>query len=634
MRFDQYNPFRKKGYRLASLLLVGLLILTSTGLASAAPNFGTFPPKELAHKNIDEYVWWNPQTLPHPQAESAIDPDPTIQGIIDGIDTTNVYSLTGDLTGEWPVTVGGDPYTITTRSTRYITPTEQVTQFAYEYFDDLGLEVAYHYYDHIFYGERRNVIAAQVGVGQPDRIFMITAHLDDAPASPIAPGADDNASGSVAVMLAAQMLSQYQFDCTLRYALFTGEEQGLRGSYQYAQDALQAGDDIEAALNLDMIAYESDGLPILDLHTRVANSGDLTIANTFVDVISSYNLGLTPHIHQDAMGRSDHVSFWQAGFPAILAIEDDDDFTPYYHTTGDKLETLNLDYFTDFIKAAVGTFSHLGCMLGTFSGRVTDIYSGLPLSGATVEALVDGSVIQGTTTTPDGLYRMDLPLDSYTLRASQPGYIPHSIPDVTVQGALTTTLDIPLEAYVPIPSADFVFQPQPAQVGEPVVFTGTVSGGTPPIEYTWDFGDGNLGDGQVVEHIFGLDDTYTVVMTATNGAGSITAMLDVVVEGSCIPMDGLGFFFAPESPMTGDAVIFTATVPTGTQPFYFDWNFGDSTISFGSVVTHTFPSALTASAYTVTLMGNNLCSLPQSVEKIVIVEPYRFFLPVLSNYAP
>ena len=195
-------------------------------------------------------------------------------------------------------------------------------------------------------------------------------HLTDT--DNLAPGADDNASGSVGVLIAADILSQYSFDCTIRYALFTGEEQGLYGSEAYAQYVSSQGDDIEGVLNLDMIAYNTRfSPPVIELHTRPSNQSDLAIANLFDDVIDAYNLGLIPQIVQDGISASDHYSFWQHGYPAILGIEDFEDFTPHYHTTDDQVETLNITYFTQFVKAAVGTMAHMGCLNsdGFWQGR-------------------------------------------------------------------------------------------------------------------------------------------------------------------------------------------------------------------------------------------------------------------------
>jgi Zn-dependent M28 family amino/carboxypeptidase len=80
------------------------------------------------------------------------------------------------------------------------------------------------------------VIGEIPGLVNPDDIFIIGAHIDDVTGTP---GADDNASGSVATLLAADILSQYDWGCTLRFAFWTGEEQGLLGSDVYAHRSSQ-----------------------------------------------------------------------------------------------------------------------------------------------------------------------------------------------------------------------------------------------------------------------------------------------------------------------------------------------------------------------------------------------------------
>lgn len=294
--------------------------------------------------------------------ESVI-PLPAIQEMIDQVTPSLVSNYDGGLSGEWPVTIGGSPYTIMTRYSRSITPVEKATQYVFEHFESLSLDTYYQYFT-LSGSQKRNVVAEQPGIDQPERVFMVTAHLDDYSGDPYnyAPGADDNASGSSAVLIAADILSQYTFDCTLRYALFTGEEQGLVGSQAYAQQAFLNGDNIEGVLNLDMIGYNSDDSPVIELHTRTNNASDLAIANLLADVVSAYQLNLTPEIQPFNFGSSDHASFWDYGYPAILAIEDFDDFNPSYHTTGDVLAILDLTYFTNFVKAAVGTMAHLGCL--------------------------------------------------------------------------------------------------------------------------------------------------------------------------------------------------------------------------------------------------------------------------------
>ncbi|NIO80980.1 MAG: M28 family peptidase, partial [Candidatus Aminicenantes bacterium] len=224
------------------------------------------------------------------------------------------------------------------------------------------------------------------GTTQPDEIVLITGHLDDLPSSGTAPGADDNASGSVGVMVSAEELSQQVFYRTVRFAFFTGEEQWLLGSDAYADMVYQAGDNIVAVYNMDMLGTDNVGEPYLRLHTRITSNpgypGDLAIANTFVDVVNTYSLDneLSPIIDPDGITQSDHSSFWNKGYSAILGIEDNDnDISPYYHTASDTVSTLNLTYFTNFVKASVGTAAHLALR---DDGTLIADFTASPTSGA------------------------------------------------------------------------------------------------------------------------------------------------------------------------------------------------------------------------------------------------------------
>jgi hypothetical protein len=90
----------------------------------------------------------------------------------------------------------------------------------------------------------------------------------------------------------------------------------------------------------------------------------------FSDVVSAYGLDLEPVINADAQSRSDHASFWGQGYPAILAIEDDlNDFNRYYHSNRDRLAQLNLEYFTSFVKAVVGSTATLAVPGGYAAGE-------------------------------------------------------------------------------------------------------------------------------------------------------------------------------------------------------------------------------------------------------------------------
>jgi uncharacterized membrane protein len=376
-----------------------------------------------------------------------INPDPLIQAMIDQVDISTVYNYTAGMSGVWPVEVGGSMYTIATRYTYSGIPIQKATQWTGEHFASLGLDVEYHQWGGATYP---NVIAELPGLVNPDNIFIIGGHLDDMPPGALAPGADDNASGSVATLIAADILTQFEWGCTLRFALWTGEEQGLLGSQVYAQRSYNAGENILGYLNLDMIAWNTPGsLPGIDLHAKSTMPETLVLAQLFADVVEAYDINLIPEIVSNGTGASDHASFWNYGYTAILGIEDFGDFNPYYHTVNDTLANLDMDYYTEFVKAALGTFAHMtDCLIpsgiGSLEGVVTADDDGAPIEGARVSAESSDGYIYDAYTDGDGYYTRTLLEDTYTVTASAYGYLPSTVAGVIVEDDAVTTLDFAL----------------------------------------------------------------------------------------------------------------------------------------------------------------------------------------------
>lgn len=314
----------------------------------------------------------DPKPLPPAVAGRSLPPDVAvdsrIQAMVEQVDSATLFDLVGELSGETAAVIGGEPYTITTRHTDSGEPIEKATQYAAEHLSALGLDVEYHDWAGSSHSGR-NVIGELTGENEPEEIFILCAHIDDLPSGPEAPGADDNASGVVAVLTAADILSQYRWGCTLRFALWTGEEQGLWGSHYYAQRSYSADENIAGVLNLDMIAWNTPlSTPDIDLHATPSMTLALELAQLFSDVIGAYGLDLVPEIVANGTGSSDHASFWDYGYPAILGIEDyypnKHDFNPYYHTPDDQLQYLDMDYFADFVKASLATFAHMSdCLI-------------------------------------------------------------------------------------------------------------------------------------------------------------------------------------------------------------------------------------------------------------------------------
>jgi hypothetical protein len=393
-----------------------------------------------------------------PRQIASIAHDQAISDIIFQITTqTLAYELAG-LTGERSVVVAGSLYMIATRNSYQTEAISMATRYVFEQLADDGLDVAYHHY--VWNGNHwRNVAAEKSGAIDPDEIYLITAHVDDRPEGALAPGADDNGSGSIAVLMAARLLESHHFAHTLRFVLFTGEEYGLRGSAAYAADCAARGENIEGVLNLDMIGYNT-GEPVFDVYARSGTepgaSESRQLADVISDVVGVYDLDLVPsRIDYDKYPLkygSDQWSFLKQGYPAILVIEDWDDFTPYYHQTSDKLSTLDLDYYAETTRAAIAAIAHLGWLLpeGHLSGTIHALDTGYPLADATVIAscLAYRDVFT-TVTDVNGTYFSALPVGSYTITVSplSPRYRSAIVTNVLIVTDTVVVRDIALEPW-------------------------------------------------------------------------------------------------------------------------------------------------------------------------------------------
>jgi hypothetical protein len=375
--------------------------------------------------------------------------NPTIQLMLDQVDQGKIYSLTGDLSGEWPVSINEQPYTLITRHALSGEPNQKAAEYLYQYYQALGLDTAY---QNFTYQEQllSNVVAQKTGTVFPERVFMITSHFDDVPVTPPAPGADDDASGTVAVMLAASILNQYEFGCTLRFVNFNAEEYGMIGSQDYAQQAYCAGEDIRGVLNLDMIAWNTlDSAAEMDLHALSSIPGSSEMADVFQEVVSVYGLQISSTAADPIITRSDHFSFWRLDYPAILVTEDLDDFNPNYHSADDRLDNIqDFDYYAEIIRASLGTLAHMGCLVedgwGSVNGIVTDQTTHLPVPGAAVSLTnPEWGYTFNTRTDQNGAYQFSALQGWHNLTADDFGYrVNRSEIYVTQIQSLTVNLEL------------------------------------------------------------------------------------------------------------------------------------------------------------------------------------------------
>ncbi|MGQ9705375.1 MAG: YCF48-related protein [bacterium] len=200
----------------------------------------------------------------------------------------------------------------------------------------------------------KNIIASKVGTECPDEEIILIAHYDSISDLPWekAPGADDNASGTSAVLTIAKTLQDIETKRTFRYLLVSGEEQGLWGSRAYARWARDAGMNIIAVLNMDMIAYLDDKIYDIDI---AYNELYKWLGDYIFEVGELYLPELEKYLRTGG-GGSDHIPFWENGYPATLTIEHaGSHWNPYYHKTTDLPEYLDFDFQSYVVKLITAT---------------------------------------------------------------------------------------------------------------------------------------------------------------------------------------------------------------------------------------------------------------------------------------
>jgi Zn-dependent M28 family amino/carboxypeptidase len=202
-----------------------------------------------------------------------------------------------------------------------------------------------------------NAVAIQRGTERPTDVVIITGHIDSRVSDPMdavkdAPGANDDGSGTAAVIEAARVLSKHKFPGTIVYAALSGEEQGLHGGKIMADYAKAQGWNVIANLNNDIIGNScgSDGVcndkvvrlfsegPRWQGHEELAkqirslggeNDAPSRNISRYLDSLADrLNIGLDVMQvwRNDRFGRGgDHTEFLNAGYPAVrlsVAVED------------------------------------------------------------------------------------------------------------------------------------------------------------------------------------------------------------------------------------------------------------------------------------------------------------------------
>ena len=244
-----------------------------------------------------------------------------------------------------------------------------------------------------------DVVAVQRGTGDPDRVVLITAHLDSRVsdvmnATSDAPGADDDGSGVAAVLEAARLLSRHRFPATIVYGVLSGEEQGSYGAKILVDEAKARGWRIEADLNNDIIGnvHGQGGETAAD---RVRVFSEATKANETPEAARNRHhtggeldspsrelsrfmaelagravpgLGVEMVYRADRYGRGgDQDSFSEGGSPAVRITEAAENYDRQHQDVrvaggvryGDVLDAVDLAYLAKVVRLNVATLAAL-----------------------------------------------------------------------------------------------------------------------------------------------------------------------------------------------------------------------------------------------------------------------------------
>jgi hypothetical protein len=256
---------------------------------------------------------------------------------------------------------------------------EHAADYITESLNSLGYEMAEHRFPDN--GRSfRNVIATRCGLNRPQERVVVIAHFDTVAGTP---GADDNASGVAVMLELAWVLAQVRFERTVQFIGVNLEENGkdgdscsgTRGSRALASHARKNGWDIEGVVVLESVAYAKDSIvqtyppgiaiPVPEAGNFVAvigNERSRELTDGFVRAVERYQIDL-PHVVLAVPGngellpdsrRSDHASFWDEGFRAIMVTDTTNFRNPHYHMPTDTLATLNLEFAAKVCRATAG----------------------------------------------------------------------------------------------------------------------------------------------------------------------------------------------------------------------------------------------------------------------------------------
>jgi Zn-dependent M28 family amino/carboxypeptidase len=213
-----------------------------------------------------------------------------------------------------------------------------------------------------------NISAERAGASSSE-IVIVGAHYDTVTNCP---GANDNATGVAAMLELARRFAESPQQRTIRFVAFVNEEPPFfqtpqMGSVVYAQAARARGDRIIGMLSLETMGYYSDEPgsqhyppPLDTLHPNTGNFiglvSNLESEPFLQQAHAAFRSGVTFPIEVAAapatlpgIGWSDHSSFWEAGYPALMVTDTAPFRYPWYHHPDDSIDKIDFDRMAEVV---------------------------------------------------------------------------------------------------------------------------------------------------------------------------------------------------------------------------------------------------------------------------------------------
>lgn len=244
-----------------------------------------------------------------------------------------------------------------------------------------------------------NVFATLKGTSDPDRVYVVSGHYDSMCSNPSdgecdAPGANDDASGSAAVIELARVMSKYKFDATIIFMTVAGEEQGLLGAGHFAQLAVDSKMNIEAMFTNDIIGgvtsfknapnrqtvrVFSEGVPsnetAAEANLRRSTGGEndsqsrqlARFIKESADIYTPAFKVMMVYRRDRYLRGGDHIPFVERGFSAVRFSETNEDYDHQHQNVrtengkfyGDTPEYVDFGYVANVARVNAASLARL-----------------------------------------------------------------------------------------------------------------------------------------------------------------------------------------------------------------------------------------------------------------------------------